>query len=102
MVDVFVAVEVSKFAAAGFLHEDGPGIVMAIVAGHAEGNTLEVFLVRLSGFRSTALECCKLLLQVGIHRTTPGWLKPSVCGPGLLECRAEEPPGCKSLHLFSH
>src|SRR5271170_4408258 len=56
VVDVFVAVEVAELAAAGFLHEDRPGIVVTIVAGYAEGNTFEVFLVGCGGFGRATLE----------------------------------------------
>ena len=72
VVDVFVAVEIAELAAAGFFHEDGPGIVMAIVAGYAERNAFEVFLVRFGGFGRAMFEGRKLLLQIGIHQVLRG------------------------------
>ena len=42
MVDVFIAIEIAKFTAAGLLHEDGPRIVSAVVAGHTERNAFEI------------------------------------------------------------
>jgi len=50
VIDVLVAIEVAKLAAAGFFHEDGPGIVVAIIAGHTERNAFEIFFVRCGGF----------------------------------------------------
>jgi hypothetical protein len=49
VVDVFVAVKVAEFAATGFFDEDRPGIVGAIVAGDAERNAFEIFLVGFGG-----------------------------------------------------
>ena len=77
VVDVFVAIEIAELAAAGFFHEDRPGIVMAIIAGHAERNAFEIFLVGFGGFRRAALERVEFLLQFGIHRIAPGWLRPT-------------------------
>ena len=68
VVDVFVAIEVAELAAAGFFHEDGPGIVVAIVAGHAERNALEILLVRFGGLGGAALVSGELFLQVGVHQ----------------------------------
>ncbi len=72
VVDIFVAIEVAELAAAGFFHEDGPRIVVAIVAGHTERNAFEILLVRLGGFGSAALEGCEFFLQFGIHQVAPG------------------------------
>jgi len=44
VVDVFVAIEVAELAAAGFLDENRPGIVSAVVAGDAQGMRLRFFL----------------------------------------------------------
>ena len=56
VVDVFVAIEVAELAAAGIFYKDGPGLVVAIVAGNAERDALEIFLVRFGGFGRAALE----------------------------------------------
>ncbi len=89
VVDVFVAVEVAELAAAGFFHEDGPGIVVAIVAGHAERDAFEILFVRFGGFRGAALESCELLLQIGIHRI----LRETQAGGFLVKLRAIRMPG---------
>jgi len=52
---------VTKLAAAGLFHEDGPGIVMAIVAGHPERDALRFFFVASADFgvrRSKARALC--------------------------------------------
>ena len=68
MVDVFVAIQIAELAAAGFFHEDGPGFVVAIIAGYAERNAFEIFLVGFGGFRGATLEGCEFFLQIGIHQ----------------------------------
>ena len=77
VVDVFVAVEVAKLAAAGLFHEDRPGIVGAIVAGYAERNAFEILLVGFGGFGRAPLESGEFFLQIGIHRIAPGRLRPA-------------------------
>src|ERR1700691_2321574 len=67
VVDVFVAIEVAELAAAGLFYKDGPGIVIAIVAGYAERNAFEVFLMRFGGLGRAALESRELFLQIGVH-----------------------------------
>jgi hypothetical protein len=68
VIDVFVAVKIAKFAAAGLFHENRPRIISAIVAGHSQRNAFEIFLVGFGGFRRAPLECRELFLQIGVHR----------------------------------
>ena len=76
VIDVFVAVEVAKFAALAFFHKDRIGIVSAVVAGDAQRNALEVLLVRFGGLRRAPLEGVEFFLQIGVHRWSPGKLRP--------------------------
>ena len=62
VIDVFVAIEIAELAAAGLFHKDRPGIVGAIVAGDAERNALEIFLVRFGGLRRAPLESGEFFL----------------------------------------
>ena len=71
VVDVLVAVEVAELAAAGLFHEDRPGIVSAIIAGDAERNAFEIFLMGFGGFGRAPLESGEFFLQIGIHRIAP-------------------------------
>src|SRR5947207_8505169 len=68
VVDVIVAIEIAEVRALTFLDENGIGIVSAIVAGNAQGKTLQVAFMGFGGFRRAALESFELLLQFGIHR----------------------------------
>ena len=68
VIDVFVAVKIAKFAAAGLFYENRPGIISAIVAGHTQRNAFEIFLVGFGGFGRAALESRELFLQIGVHR----------------------------------
>ena len=90
VINVFVAIEVAEFAAAGLFHEDRPGIVGAIVAGDAQGKSLQVALMGLGGFRRAALESFELLLQFGVHRESPGMLRPVTA---IRLCPGGKPPG---------
>ncbi len=76
VIDVSVAIEIAKMRALAFLHEDRIGIVGAIVAGDTQGKSLQVALMGLGGFRRAALESFELLLQFGVHRESPGMLRP--------------------------
>src|SRR5258708_14523434 len=67
-IDGFISIEIAKLAAAGFLHENRPGIVSAVVAGDTERDAFEILLVRFSGLGRAALEGCEFFLQVGLHR----------------------------------
>ena len=103
VIDVFIAIEIAELAAAGLLYEDWPGIVSAIVAGDAEWNAFEIFLVRFGGLGRSPLEGGEFFLQIGIHRIAPGKLRPAaslsrraIRLPGRLE-----PPGfCVLLTLL--
>jgi hypothetical protein len=76
VIKIVIAVEIAEMRAAGFLHKNRPGIIRAIIAGHSQGNAFEVFLMRLGGFRRTSLESIELFLQFGVHRVSPGILRP--------------------------
>ena len=80
VIDVFVAVEVAEFAALSFFHKNRIGIVSAIVAGYAQRNAFEVFLVSNGGFRRAALESFELFLQCGVHRVSRNGSSRSDCG----------------------
>src|ERR1700686_2521459 len=67
VVDVIVAIEIAEMRAAAFLHENGVRIVGAIVAGYAQRNALQVFLMRFGGLGRATLESFELLLQFGVH-----------------------------------
>src|SRR5229473_5020184 len=71
VIDVLVTVQIAELTASPFLHEDGIGIVGAIVTGHAERNAFEILFVGFGGLGSAPLEGCKFFLQVGIHRESP-------------------------------
>jgi hypothetical protein len=45
---------------------------MSIVAGHAERDALQIFLVGLGGLGRAALKRAEFFLQIGIHRIAPG------------------------------
>ena len=68
VIDVFVAVQIAELTAPSLLHEDGIGIVGAIVTGYAQRNTFEILLVGFGGLGSAPLEGCEFFLQVGVHR----------------------------------
>ena len=85
VIDVFVAVEVTKPTASSFFHKNRIGIVGAIVARHSQRNTLEVLLVSFSRFRGATLEDFELFLQCRIHQ---GLQKTQAVRP--LECGAAE------------
>ena len=67
VIDVVVAIEIAKMRAAAFFYEDRIGIVGAVVAGDAERDALQVFLVGFGGFGRATLEGFELLLQIGVH-----------------------------------
>ena len=68
MVNVFVAVEIANLAPRRLRHKQRIRIVGAIVAGHAQGQALQVLLMRFGGLRRAALVCLQLFLQCGVHR----------------------------------
>ncbi len=72
VIDIFIAIEIAKFAAAGFFHKDRPRVIGAIVARYAERNTLEIFLVGFGGLGRSPLESGEFFLQIGVHRIAPG------------------------------
>ena len=61
VVNVFIAIEITKLAAAGLLYKNRPGIVGAVVAGDTQGNTLEIFLVGFGGFGRSPLKTGEFL-----------------------------------------
>src|SRR4029077_7864889 len=90
VIDVIVAIEIAEMRALAFLHEDRIGIVGAIVARDAQGKSLQVSLVGFGGFRRAALESFELLLQFGVHRESPGMLRPVTA---IRLCPGGKPPG---------
>jgi hypothetical protein len=51
VIDVFVPIDVAEFASAALLHKDRVGIVSAVVAGNAQRQAPQIFLVRLRRLR---------------------------------------------------
>src|SRR5579872_4169004 len=93
VIDVFVAIEIAKLAAARLFHKDRPRIVRTIVAGYAKGNAFEIFLVRLCGLRGPALKSGKFFLQIGIHRGSPE-------NSSRLSCSAIRLPGGRTARVI--
>ena len=71
VVNVFVAIEIAEFAARRFGNKDRVRIIGAVIAGDAQWQAFQVFLVSLGGLRRAALESLELFLQFGIHLESP-------------------------------
>ena len=62
VINIFVAVEIVNAASFSIFHENRIRLVMAIIAGNAQGNPLEGAFVRGGGFRRALFVSGKFLL----------------------------------------
>src|SRR5690348_4355810 len=68
VIDVVIAIEITKMPRVPFFDKDGIRIVGAIIARHSEGDTLQVLLVRLRRLGRALLESAYFFLQICVHR----------------------------------
>ena len=68
VIEIVVAVEVAEMRALAFFDENRIRVISAVIAGHAERNAFQVFLVRLGRLGRAPDEGIKFFLQVGVHR----------------------------------
>jgi len=80
VVNVFVAIEIVNTAALSILDKNRIRLVMAIVAGNAERNSLKRPFVRRGRFRRALLVSGKFLLQRVVHDAAPWGCRSVPCG----------------------
>src|ERR1035438_2260943 len=76
MVEILITIQIAELTPRSFRDKNRIRIVSAIITSHAQGQTLQILLMRFGGFRSTALESIELFLQCGVHRSSPIRLRP--------------------------